>query len=561
MTVTLSLGSNISSLKSQRTLNNANKQISSVFERLSSGLRINRVSDDAAGLAISDSLKADVRIYAQGIRNFNDGVSLLNIAEGALSELTNIGIRLKELAEQAANGVLGKQQRSALDKEAQALSNEYLRIVKTTEFNGRKVLQSDFGSLTLQGGYGTNAVISSELGGAVGNGTFTNSGSFASNRSDPGDGVLADFNGDGILDIISSDSTGGIFTFLGNGYGSFVKSGGSITSIGSGGSSLATADFNNDGLADLVSSRGEISTIDIFLNDGNGGFAITDSINNVFYSPVNNPFIAEDFNGDGITDLITKDVVGTGLSFHSGNGDGSFGTSLSISAAGFFYDFASGDFDNDGIIDLIAVSSFDDKVSFLKGNGNGTFGSAQTISTINDPITITKGDIDGNGIQDLAVGTSDGTIRAFLGNGDGTFREGELLDTGTAGPIPEFGDFNGDGFDDIISVGSNGIVYLGNGDGTFQSGLTLNNFGNNEHGAALVGDLNGDGVTDIVGLDEEINVYLTNTVSGVSALQEFSLKEIYKAKFALSEFSRLLDRLYKHRGQVGAFLMPHKSCH
>ena len=114
-------GSSIASLMVERRLAESTAGLKTSFERLSSGLRINRASDDAAGLSISASLKADTRVYSQGVRNVNDGISLLGIADNALESLSNILTREQELAAQAANGTLRGKQRLALDAEAQAL--------------------------------------------------------------------------------------------------------------------------------------------------------------------------------------------------------------------------------------------------------------------------------------------------------------------------------------------------------------------------------------------------------------------------------------------------------
>ena len=119
----LTINSNIPALNAQRSLGNATRQLGESFTRLSSGLRINKSSDDAAGLAISESLKSDTRLFNQGVRNLNDGLSLLNVADGALNELTNIVTRLSELAEQSSNGTFSNKQRLALDKEAQSVSS------------------------------------------------------------------------------------------------------------------------------------------------------------------------------------------------------------------------------------------------------------------------------------------------------------------------------------------------------------------------------------------------------------------------------------------------------
>src|SRR5262249_16920766 len=123
----ISLGINISSLVARRRVDESTARASVAFERLSSGLRINRASDDAASLSIASMLSLDTRVFAQGIRNVNDAVSQLNISQGALQELSNITMRQKELAEQAANGTFSLAQRRALHQEANALVDEFNR--------------------------------------------------------------------------------------------------------------------------------------------------------------------------------------------------------------------------------------------------------------------------------------------------------------------------------------------------------------------------------------------------------------------------------------------------
>ena len=154
----ISIFSNASSLRAQRALTDAQGQLSSVFERLSSGSRINRASDDAASLAIATSLQSDVRTASAAIRNANDGISLISIADGALGQLTSVLTRMSELAEQSANGVYSNNQRSALANEFIALGSEIERIATTTSFNGINLL-SGSQSLNLQVGF-TGAVSS-----------------------------------------------------------------------------------------------------------------------------------------------------------------------------------------------------------------------------------------------------------------------------------------------------------------------------------------------------------------------------------------------------------------
>jgi flagellin len=148
----ISLGNNISSLQAQRLLGRSSNQLANVFERLSSGQRINKASDDAAGLAIADSLKADQRIASVAIRNANDGISSIAIADSALGEIGSVLSRLAELAEQSANGVYTNNQRSALANEFVQLASEIERIATTTKFNGVSLL-SGGAAINLQVGF------------------------------------------------------------------------------------------------------------------------------------------------------------------------------------------------------------------------------------------------------------------------------------------------------------------------------------------------------------------------------------------------------------------------
>jgi flagellin len=122
------------------------------MEKLSSGLRINRAGDDAAGLAISEGLKADIRALDQASRNAADGISMVQVGEGALDEVSNILVRMKELAEQSMNGTLSNSERVYLDAEYTALNSEIDRISDATEFNGVKLLDGTGGSVNIQVG-------------------------------------------------------------------------------------------------------------------------------------------------------------------------------------------------------------------------------------------------------------------------------------------------------------------------------------------------------------------------------------------------------------------------
>lgn len=139
----VSINSNLASMRGQRIMGNASEQLNRTYEKLSSGTRINRAADDAAGLAIANSLRVNSRIAGIGIRNAQDGISTIAIADGALTSITQILGRLAELAQQAGNGSYSIDQRSALQAEFQTLGSEIERIAVTTNYNGVSLLSGN----------------------------------------------------------------------------------------------------------------------------------------------------------------------------------------------------------------------------------------------------------------------------------------------------------------------------------------------------------------------------------------------------------------------------------
>jgi len=137
---------NIPSLKAQRILGVNNDRLAVSVERISSGLRINRAADDAAGLAIAEALRSDIRALRQAVRNANDGISLINVTEGALNEQSSILIRLRELSSQASTGTVGSVERQTIQLEFDALRLEIDRITNTTAFNGQKLVDGSLAS-------------------------------------------------------------------------------------------------------------------------------------------------------------------------------------------------------------------------------------------------------------------------------------------------------------------------------------------------------------------------------------------------------------------------------
>jgi flagellin len=146
------VNTNVAALNAQRNLMNTTSGLNRSLERLSSGLRITRASDDAAGLALSEGFRAEIRSLNQAQRNGLDGISMLQVAEGALNETSGNLIRMRELAIQSANGTLGTAERATLNAEFQDLSAEITRIANVTEFNGTAIINDALAAIQFQVG-------------------------------------------------------------------------------------------------------------------------------------------------------------------------------------------------------------------------------------------------------------------------------------------------------------------------------------------------------------------------------------------------------------------------
>jgi hypothetical protein len=356
-----------------------------------------------------------------------------------------------------------------------------------------------------------NSVVGTAIAAPSGTGPFFLNTSNTAGGNLGGTIVAGDFNGDGNLDIalgVSSLSTT-VVILLGDGKGNFAP----VTSnpITVAGTPLLVQDFNGDGIPDLLLSSLTNGTVTVLLGNGDGTFR-TAAVSPISTNYGTSPVATADFNGDGIPDLAI--AGGYYLVVLLGKGDGTFTevpTTSSISPADLFNSIVVGDYNGDGIPDLAIVDTFDENLLVFLGNGDGTFktGSTTTISTTSagSPVTLTTGDFNGDGKPDLAVpiyGT--GEVAVFLGNGDGTFH------AGTGSPISlgqwtsriAVGDFNGDGVADLLvgaqTSGQDLFILLGKGDGTFVQ-ASIGSSGLPCCLNTVLGDFNGDGVTDIAASD------------------------------------------------------------
>lgn len=159
----LVINTNVAALSAQRQLNSSGREAAGAMERLASGQRINSAADDAAGLVLSNRMTSQIRGLNQAVRNANDGISLIQTAEGALDESTNILQRIRELSVQSANGIYSDADRTTLDAEVQQLVSELDRIAETTSFNGQPILDGSQSQLSLQVGAEAHQVIELEI--------------------------------------------------------------------------------------------------------------------------------------------------------------------------------------------------------------------------------------------------------------------------------------------------------------------------------------------------------------------------------------------------------------
>ncbi|KOF46579.1 flagellin [Vibrio parahaemolyticus] len=159
----ITVNTNVAALVAQRHLTSATDMLNQSMERLSSGKRINSAKDDAAGLQISNRLQSQMRGLDVAVRNANDGISIMQTAEGAMNEVTNIMQRMRDLSLQSANGSNSQAERTALQEEVTALNDELNRIAETTSFGGRKLLNGTFGKSSFQIGAASGEAVQIEL--------------------------------------------------------------------------------------------------------------------------------------------------------------------------------------------------------------------------------------------------------------------------------------------------------------------------------------------------------------------------------------------------------------
>ena len=336
-----------------------------------------------------------------------------------------------------------------------------------------------------------------------------------------------DLNNDGITDfVVVNNCAKSIWVFMGLGDGTFAAPVTSTTRSGL--QSLSLGDFNGDGITDIVSTHSSFDIIVVLIGKGTGGIGDGTFANPVNYSAGESPLSVTtgDFNDDGITDLLyinsgletvtftsrVSVMIGNGS---GGKGNGTFANPIRFIVGEWPYGITTGDFNGDGITDFVTSQIVFNYIRVALGNGSGGIGNGAFTPTVSynvgkNPIRVTTGDFNDDGIFDLATMNSNpDNITVLLGNGsngvgDGTFNNLASYSTGVLPADLKTGDFNGDGISDLATVifESNSILILfgkGNnrrGDGTFVAPNSYTSGGGTQ--GMTIGDFNGDTITDIV---------------------------------------------------------------
>lgn len=550
--------------------NKTSKEVEKIYEQLSSGKRINRASDDAAAFQLATKESTDATVYGQAVRNVNDAISLLDVADSTVSSLTSILTSMEELATQSANSTYSSTQRQALDTEFQSLRSEYNRIVESTSYNNKALFSGSTHTYNIQAGYGDLGVIPIHLA-ATGSevlptGTYSASTTFDS-RTSAGRGVLdvilVDINEDGNLDILGANpDEGDIRISFGNGDGTFDAAVTHAVSLGI--IDIVAHDLDGDDNLDLLVTDQSSGDLSILLGDGTGGFAAP-----VVYAGVGGDLrdgTVGDVDGDGNDDFVTISQTNDKVVVFSGNGDGTFQTPVSYAATGETTTIGLADFDEDGDLDILTTERTNDKVNVLLNNGSGTFAAAVSFATGVSPFGAHAVDLNNDGHLDIAVGTSLGNgFFVHTGNGDGTFNAGVSYGATPSGRLAVPMDVNGDGNIDIIGGQSSNRfdVYLGNGDGTFGTSTSYAVNGVGVVGIEL-GDINNDGALDLaMSVFDNTSHYIQYHL-GSSALQEtayeigtlggMNIRTVATAQSSLDSLGQYQIEASRAQGAIGASL-------
>lgn len=391
----LTISTNIPSLSAQRTLMTNNKALSRSFQRLSSGLRINSAQDDAAGLAISNKMTAQVRGLNQAVRNASDTMSMAQTAESALNEIGSMLQRVRELAVQSANDTYTASDRAAIQREVDQLTAEMDRIATQTQFNERTLLDGSFNGLKFQIGANEGQSIDFSIGSArthaMGSVASTTSSSVTGTAITQGELYL---NG---VEVRSSAATDDTLSFTGNDASAIAKAAavnahsaesGVVASVEANTVSVGSVAAGSFASADLLINGVDIGAVTVQANDAD--FALRNAINAV-----------SDATGvtatlDGSSNLVLSAADGRNITIGGANPTGAGGTELAGATAGTTYG-------------TITLESYDDFT--VTGSGVANAGLSAGTTVVNTAVNVEQVNLSTQAGADAAIGLVDKAIK------------------------------------------------------------------------------------------------------------------------------------------------------
>jgi len=396
----LVINSNIASLNAQRQLSSSQNSLDTTMERLASGKRINSAGDDAAGLAISNRMTSQIRGLDQAVRNANDGISMIQTAEGALSESTNILQRMRELSIQSANGIYSNEDRASLQAEVDQMKSELTRIAETTSFNGQKILDGSLGEIGLQVGSEANETIALNMGSGFDAASLgaseggVSSGSFTLAQTDPS---TAQTGTPGSLEALSA----GDLTINGVDVPAAMTGSDTVSTSDNASSAIAVADAINS-VADETGVVAEANATSVSIALGADSTATTIAAGDLVINNIDLAGTAVTGNA-GLAAHINSFADQTGVTAEV-TGSGATATLVLTAADGRNIELQS-DGDVTGITNLSAASSAIDSVT----TGTVTLRSNEAIDIAgNDPAAagLTAGAVTANTTEALEPTTA-----------------------------------------------------------------------------------------------------------------------------------------------------------
>lgn len=448
MSNTLSGSDHISLLYRQQSI----RASADIARKISVGQRIARASDDLTGFMVSRQLSSDL-VSINARQDLNDKrLSLLSTVDSAYATALSQLQSMKTLATSASSTAISQSQRNTLISQFNQLREQLDIGLQSTRFNNQTIFNT-LGSATAP-----------SLG-AVTSYNITQDTSSA-------DSALADFNGDGIMDMIIAGGSD-LQYVVGTESGFDTSNVTEITFTNTPGQ-ITKGDFNGDGYIDFAVSRTDVATqVEIYTNNGSGGFTKTGTLDTTDFVTSANELVAADLNNDGVDDLIMTTGTGAIRAF-TNDGNGSAFTSALVEDEGTATQrkgLAVADFDNDGDMDIVTTRNDglgNSAIDFYANDSEGSFAAPLTaVIGTNNLSTLAFGDLNNDGNLDLAV--SNGTdVNIYDGDGTGLFGVGSTIAAG-AGTIAQIaiGDYTRDGNLDVIIVGGNAndTIFVAEGDG------------------------------------------------------------------------------------------------